>query len=561
MPRRASRPKVVGGQYLVLTAPETEQSFSLRYTLTNDARRLGDQLRARAGHAGCAAAAAVGRPISRSSLKEIAGKKSITVDIFDGFAFNPSGPNSDLVVSLEGPNAGSAELVPDAVGQDHRHPRRAAPGDRLPGDERAGRPERPPPSSSCRPPSTSPSTIRRYIDPTLPDPVRADERDARVEPVRHRRRALRPRRVDPGRVVGHRRSRATARPTSSTRTPSASRAAATTAARRRSASPSPTAHSKDDPKGNTVPLTLPIVVGDPEFRDTPPDVHHAERAGRGRARRRRSTCAAPPGTRTRRSCSRSPTRTSRAPATEADRRPERLRAVGVDAAQHPEGHDLRARRHAALGQVRGARHASTVTVVGSTRAAARSRCPTSTRPSAATVPSIASPLVNDSNPYQTTGEPLTIVDARGAEHGRAGLDDLHRRHRARSRPSPTLKSGTIVVIYTIQDATEDPDRRVNGTITVVVSDVPDQVQKPDGAQRRAATAPATIALPGAGLERQGRSPPTRCARRPPSRCPTSCAPPALHRRPGLTNGTSVHVLGACDQRARPRRVVDVRATR
>src|SRR5690606_8419808 len=29
--------------------------------------------------------------------------------------------------------------------------------------------------------------------------------------------------------------------------------------------------SADDPKGNTIPLTLPIVVGDPEFRDTPPE--------------------------------------------------------------------------------------------------------------------------------------------------------------------------------------------------------------------------------------------------------------------------------------------------
>src|SRR5690606_41896884 len=45
------------------------------------------------------------------TLAQIAGKKSLKVDLFDGYAFNPGGSNDELTVSLEGPNAAEASIV------------------------------------------------------------------------------------------------------------------------------------------------------------------------------------------------------------------------------------------------------------------------------------------------------------------------------------------------------------------------------------------------------------------------------------------------------------------
>jgi len=118
----------------------------------------------------------------------------------------------------------------------------------------------------------------------------------------------------------------------------------------------------------------------------------------------------------------------------------------------------------------------TVTVVGSTRApaVAVSDDYETQRGDGAVV---ASPLVNDSNPYESTGEPLKIVGVDVQNTGEPASVSFTA-DTVRITPSPTLKAGTIVVTYTIQDATEYVERQVSGTITVVVSDVPDQVQKP-----------------------------------------------------------------------------------
>src|SRR5690606_24562991 len=94
--------KVVDGRYLQVVAPATEGSFSLRYELTN-------------GRGGSSttfvlvqvdADAPLTPPFASDvalTLAQIAGKKSLKVDLFDGYAFNPGGSNDDLTVSLEGP--------------------------------------------------------------------------------------------------------------------------------------------------------------------------------------------------------------------------------------------------------------------------------------------------------------------------------------------------------------------------------------------------------------------------------------------------------------------------
>ncbi|WP_309619966.1 Ig-like domain-containing protein, partial [Salinibacterium sp.] len=102
--------EVVGRQYLVITAPKTEQSFSLRYELTNNrgGKTMSYVLVTVTPDAPLLPPSADDVPIL---TKDIAGKKNITVNIFDGYAFNPSGKTKDLVVSLDGPNAAAATLL------------------------------------------------------------------------------------------------------------------------------------------------------------------------------------------------------------------------------------------------------------------------------------------------------------------------------------------------------------------------------------------------------------------------------------------------------------------
>ena len=87
-------------QFLVIEAPDSEQSFSLRYRLENN----------RGGSAVSYVLVQVtpDAPILPPSAddisvltKDIAGKKSVTVDLFDGHAFNPAGVTEDLVVALD----------------------------------------------------------------------------------------------------------------------------------------------------------------------------------------------------------------------------------------------------------------------------------------------------------------------------------------------------------------------------------------------------------------------------------------------------------------------------
>ncbi len=80
-----------------------------------------------------------------------------------------------------------------------------------------------------------------------------------------------------------------------------------------------------------------------------------------------------------------------------------------------------------------------------------------------TVPALA----NDFNPFPET--PLKIVSAvTESGGGEVGFTD----DQVTITPSKSFV-GTLVVRYRIQDATEDPDREVNGQIVVTVQDVPD----------------------------------------------------------------------------------------
>jgi hypothetical protein len=87
-----------------------------------------------------------------------------------------------------------------------------------------------------------------------------------------------------------------------------------------------------------------------------------------------------------------------------------------------------------------------------------------------------SPLANDVNPFADLGEPLRIVDAQfnGDSIG-AGLTFTDSTVTVITGPT---KSGTISVIYTVEDSTGAAERRVPGRITVTVRSAPEPVQSP-----------------------------------------------------------------------------------
>jgi hypothetical protein len=147
------------------------------------------------------------------------------------------------------------------------------------------------------------------------------------------------------------------------------------------------------------------------------------------------------------------------------------------------------------------------------------------------------PLANDSNPYQTTGEKLVITDAVVQNTGEPATIRQSATEISIS-PNPELKNGVIEVVYTIEDATEDPDRRVNGTIRLTVTDKPDITAKPTrdansaiGGDREATwrfTAPAANGKPITSYEVQTN---------PAASTPTSCTAGAACTVTGLSNGT------------------------
>jgi hypothetical protein len=464
--------EVVGARYLVLTAPETEQSFSLRYELTNalGGKTMSYVLVQVTPDAPILPPTAEDIPILQ---KEIAGKQTFTVDIFDGNAFNPSGPTKDLVVSIEGPNAASATQL-ETAGKIEVTPaeNRQAIAYRVTNEED---------QLSAMAFILVPAAVEEgfddppRIDPNLPvQYVNMNEtkswdladildvpsgRDAWI-PDEKSVSAIQsdgtPNFVDKDTI--------TFTPPLDYRGPAAVSFTAFDGA------------SKNDPAGVSAPLRLNIVVGDPEFRDEPP-------------------VFTTPNTQV----EVGETTTVDLRASTSHNNPQILQevtysdlSVNTDAIQASlNGSQLTftAPRNAKKGQTYSygvtlrwdkftVPGKINVTVVGSSRPLAVAVTDSLEMRRGSGNGSITlQPLVNDSNPYQTTGEKLTIVNAVVQNTGEPAT--IRQTAEAITiTPSPTLKSGVIDVVYSIQDATEDVDRQVNGTVRLVVSDVPDQVAKP-----------------------------------------------------------------------------------
>ena len=81
-------------------------------------------------------------------------------------------------------------------------------------------------------------------------------------------------------------------------------------------------------------------------------------------------------------------------------------------------------------------------------------------------------LANDFNPFAQDGVPLRVI---GAEIGQDVGSDASVSHTAENITVRTGSAftGTLSVVYRIEDGTKDPSRQVQGRVTVVVRDVPD----------------------------------------------------------------------------------------
>jgi hypothetical protein len=524
--------EVVGGQYLVLTAPDTEQSFSLRYELANDrgGKTMSYVLVEVNPNAPLLPPTAEDLPIQQ---KDIAGEDSITVDIFDGFAFNPAGRTEDLVVTVEGPNAGAAALL-ETNGRIEVTPgeTRQAIAYRVTNEED---------ELSAMAFILVPAAVEEgfddppVIDPSLPvqyvsmnETKEWDLSDIVYAPSG--RDVWIPDAATVSAVQSDGSSNyvdkdtITFTPPTDYRGPAAINFTAFDGA------------SKNDPKGVSSPLRLNIIVGDPEFRDTPPEF----------------TSPAVPV-----EVGESTTVDLRASTSQPN--PQILQEVtysnltGASAGLQANlsGSEL------TLTTPRNAKKGSTytlgvtlrwdkfevpgtvnVTVVGSSRPLAVAVTDVLEMRRGQNGGSITvQPLANDSNPYQTTGEKLVITDAVVQNTG----EPASIRQTASEitiTPSADLKNGVIEAVYTVEDATEDADRRVNGTIRLTVTDKPDITAKPSrdannpiGGDRQATwrfVAPAANGKPITSYE---------VRTEPASAAPATCTAGAACTVTGLTNGT------------------------
>ena len=476
--------EVVDRQYLVITAPDTVQSFTFRYELTNNrgGRAVNNVLVQVTPDAPILPPTADDVPIA---IKDIAGKDSITVNIFDGFAFNPSGRTQDLVVSLEGPNAGSAALLErNGMIEVTPGPTRQAIAYRVTNEDD---------DLSAAAFLIVPAAVTDAFD----DPPRIDP-DLPVQYVsmnETREWNLADILDVPSGRDGHIYDKSSVSAVKSDGTSSYvdEDTITFTGARDYRGPASITftvsdGDSKNDPKGNVKTLTLPIIVGDPEFRDTPPEFTtptvQVEVGETATVDLRAST--GHPNPQILQQVTYSDIAPSNSTLSAQLNGSQLSLSVPRDT---PKGTTytvavtLRWDKFTVPGTIN-------VQIVGSTRA-----LPTAVSDTYETKRPVGTytmdPLTNDANPYQTTGEPLKIVNAQITNAGNVGSVSFTD-SQIKVTPNSSPPYMVIEIAYTIQDATKDKDRQVNGTITFTVTDVPDVTQKPSTASAIGGDQSATI---------------------------------------------------------------------
>ncbi len=457
----------VDGSDVVLVAPDEPGAFTLRYGISN-------------GHGGTDSAFLQvevtddAPPVPPAAddlvipIDDVVGVDELTVSL-DTVIASPAGRTDELVLSIEGPNAGLATVDPEARTVTVR-----------PGDRRtaiAYRVENPddglqatafilvPPAVGpdyAPPPRLRDDLEQQVVDmdgaaewdladivyvPSGRDPILADD-------------AVTATHADGGDLVVDGDTIRFA-PTPGYRGPAAITFRVTDGA------------TPDDPGGNTALLSMPLVVGDPDFTDTPPQfVTQTLAVEAGEA----------PTTLDLRAATTHPN-----PALASRFSYGGLTGATADIAAGISGGDLVV--SAPFGVQPGTTTALdftvrfgefevpgrvTVTVVSSTRPLAQAVADAAK--GQRSVPDTVNVLGNDYNPFP--GETLRVVDARIENAAETSASMTFTPTGEISLQPDAAFIGTISVVYEIEDATRDPDRRVTGRLQYTVRDVPGRPAAP-----------------------------------------------------------------------------------
>ncbi|WP_395640079.1 Ig-like domain-containing protein [Pseudolysinimonas sp.] len=452
----------VAGSVIEVMAGADEGSFYVRYRIGNGRGGTDD------GYLLVTVDedAVVGPPIARDrtvTAAEVVGERSVVVDVRDG-AINPGGLVADLEVGVAGPNARFARVSPDGTVTVELGDTRRAIAFRLTNtvDDLTGWAfVIVPRYSDGTPPALKPELIEN--PPQLDANSTGEWRLADILDVSNGREAIV---IDPDDatalrsngdpvVLDERTIRYT--PEADYRGESVITFRVTDGA------------SAADESGNVAVIRMTVVVGDPGFRDVDPEFADA-------------TIEIEPGEANAgfdlRAASSHPNPDVVAELSYSNLRGDRAR---VDAsisgsrlvlAAPPEatGDVARLEFDIAYGS-RVVTGSVTVVVVPSTRPLAQAIEDTvpEGRPDSSYPVDV---LVNDVNPFPA-GTPLRVLDAviQGPTLGATVTTDAST---VRVRTGPA-KSGTVTIIYTIEDATERDERRVQGRLVVQVSSAPEPV--------------------------------------------------------------------------------------
>jgi large repetitive protein len=456
---------------VVVTAPDQEGAFTIRYEISN-------------GHGGADTAflqvavkedAKILPPTAEDQViepEEVVEVDSVTVQPLDD-ATNPGGLVEDLVVTLEGPNAGRAEVLPDGGIEVKPARERYAVAYRLTNelDQLSAM------AFVIVPPAASADDIEEE-KPTIPAPHLADL-DPIIVPMNG---SIRWDVADivvvpsgkPALVLSA--SAANAREEAFVDGSTLQYLPAQDYRGEASVTFEVTdGTSADDPEGRKALLTLPVTVGDPNFEDTPPVF------------------------------------TPRTETVEAGEQP--LQIDLRSSSDHPNPDVIGQLGYSNLGGTTADIQASIdggtlqvsaprgvqpgtatrltfdvtfkeftvpgyveVKVVSSTKAKPQAveDGPVYLTRSASTTVAV---LANDFNPFP--GEPLTVIGAEVDQLDVGSSASVSFTSKDVTVRTGAAFTGTLSIIYRIQDATKDPARETQGRVTVIVRDRPDTPNAPD----------------------------------------------------------------------------------
>lgn len=457
---------------VVIQAPESEGTFSIRYQIDN-------------GHAGIDSAflqvrvTKDAKPIYPTAedyyvpFEDILDKESVTIDL-EPLIANPSGIDGDLVVSLAGANADLGVVDQDAKTITVRPgERRAAIAytvtnteDDLSGSAFIVIPPEVDPEDSP-PPYLSDDALGQVVDMNTSEQWKLD--DLLIVPSG--RKAIITEKSSVVALSSDGKSSYVDASTISFTPPTDYRGPASITFEVTDGS------DKDDPNGNIATIVFPFTVGDPEFKDTPPSFTTQEvrleagPEGKTTVDLRASSSHPNPALVSQFTYSNLQGQTNDIQASlsgaNLDISSELGTAVGSRATLT---FDVRYGEFTVPGVV-------TVIRVPSTKPLPQAVEDTDKGRRGVQQPTF-NVLANDYNPFQSTGKPLVVVAAEVENGGEsaAGLD-WNANGDVTVTPGPTF-IGVVSVVYTIEDATKEQVRRVQGRYLLTVRDVPSKVDAP-----------------------------------------------------------------------------------